>query len=862
MQSKFYKLKDALDQVDALQLWSKGSFTCYACRKSVKGDKLTSRVGSLCRHCVEAELKKNARTLKLADWSIPQLLESLAVGDNVQTRLTVLWRFREVFQRVSNEAPDQVEQLKKLLIRNMGYVQQHPLAQPVRQAAFQACVDLGNTLTPLLLSMCETTPWQFYANVVMTLGKINPNDPEVYTILEKAAQDAHAEVRKRAQAVLLDIAPEKFTAKVSTLEHPEQQERLKTVVNTLAPKLRNLVNIGMDKQGADAKTSVDTPVSAVEQQRIEALVNQFYTADALKQLYRSYLQDLDFRDSHLRVKTNTPVNKIKKAQLTRIMATVFANASLFQTFFKSLPQAVQSIFQELIWHKEEREVGFLEKEYHVRIVKANEYGRGNVQDLEAAYALFRVRSQYDWRSHSRGSRYKYYLSIPDELRPIFKPYLPLPEGYDLQATKAIEPTAFVHENQDRILHDIKLYATYIEQGNLKYSKSTGKLLKSSLTQMAKYCNIEEFYDNTRKDVQYLKTSLIIDFLQGREVDTAQSPELMLRQLFTDFFQDTQPQAKKLYEFLYHLKGGYYEHQYQKRQKRVKKSLLQVLKALPSSQWIAVENLEKYCLYREIDLDVTSRTSYGSDLYFNMKVDSRYRNYYERTYARGAYYNEAVTKPFLKTMFFLLATFGVVDIAYDLPVNKALQEREAAYLSPFDGLRYVRLNALGAYALGLQKTYTVSIEEPTANIVLDDKRLIISIDGYDPLKTMVLEKLAEKISETCYKVNYQSFLKECATQQDIKQKISLFQEQIAAKPPQIWQEFLEDVQEKINPLSKKTNLAVYKLQPNKELIALVARDEMLKQHIFKAEDYHVVIDAKHLSKVKKRLEEFGYFIDNL
>ena len=290
--------------------------------------------------------------------------------------------------------------------------------------------------------------------------------------------------------------------------------------------------------------------------------------------------------------------------------------------------------------------------------------------------------------------------------------------------------------------------------------------------------------------------------------------------------------------------------------------MQLLKALPSSHWIAVENLEKYCLYREVDLEVTSRTSYGSDLYFNMKVDSRYRNYYERTYARGSYYNEAVTKPFLKTMLFMFAAFGIVDVAYDLPANKALQEREADYLSPFDGLRYVRITPLGEYVLGLKKTYSISIEEPTATILLDDKRLIMTIDGHDPLKTMVLEKLAEKISETCYKVNYQSFLKECATQQDIKQKIALFQEQIAAKPPQIWQEFLDDVLAKINPLTKKSSLAVYKLQPNKELIALMARDEMLKQYILKAEDYHVVIETKHLGKVKKRLEEFGYFIDNI
>jgi hypothetical protein len=198
--------------------------------------------------------------------------------------------------------------------------------------------------------------------------------------------------------------------------------------------------------------------------------------------------------------------------------------------------------------------------------------------------------------------------------------------------------------------------------------------------MMKYCHITEFYDSNRKDLQYLKTSLIIDFLQGIPLDINQSPEKALHRLFSDFFQDVQPKAKKLYEFLYHLKGGYYEHQYEQRQKRVKTSLLQLLKTFPASQWVSLENLQKYCLYREIDLDVVSRTSYGSDLYFNIKVNSRYRDHYERTYARGAYYHDAVTAPFLNTMLFLFATFGVVDIAYDLPVNKALQEREAT-ISP-------------------------------------------------------------------------------------------------------------------------------------------------------------------------------------
>ena len=61
---------------------------------------------------------------------------------------------------------------------------------------------------------------------------------------------------------------------------------------------------------------------------------------------------------------------------------------------------------------------------------------------------------------------------------------------------------------------------------------------------------------------------------------------------------------------------------------------------------------------------------------------------------------------------------------------------------------------------------------------------------------------------------------------------------------------------------KQKMKVFKLKQNQDLIALMARDEVLKQYIRKAEEYHIVIEESHIAKVKKRLEEFGYFIDNI
>ena len=185
-----------------------------------------------------------------------------------------------------------------------------------------------------------------------------------------------------------------------------------------------------------------------------------------------------------------------------------------------------------------------------------------------------------------------------------------------------------------------------------------------------------------------------------------------------------------------------------------------------------------------------------------------------------------------------------------------------YLSVFDGLQYIRLTPLGAFIAGLTKDYAFKGETESANLVLDDKRLLITLDGKDRLKAMVLGQLADKISENCYKVTCGSFLKACDTQEDIEGKIRLFRKQVSAKPPRIWEDFLNDILNKIDPLIPEPDLSVFRLKEHPELIELMARDEVLQKYILKAEGYHVLIPAKNLYKVKKRLEAFGYFIHQL
>lgn len=865
MATRTYNLQDLLKNVDDASAWSQGKFSCISCRRRYSADKFDTSFGSLCVACVQKGFKQKLRDEELLSWPISRFVDALGEHGPMRDRLAVLWKFRDVLRYTEHKGPSKKPELLTGLVNNLGYVQPHPLAQAVRQAAYHACVTVGKPLIPLLLEMCRPTPWQFYANIVMTLGSIDAENPDVRTLVYKAARDTNPEIRNRAQAALQE----------SQGQPVNKQGVFDALMKQIEPSLRQFIQVGMAPQLPDKKTRrADQKTSPKKgkrdylpaQKRIEDVLIAKYSVDALRKTYRRYLNDLFSAEEF--PEGNLPLNKLKKKDVAWAVSRVYTDKALLKQFLALLPEEVKSVLHKLVWEDEECDTEMLEKTFQVEVVKEIDgYRYGSAaQDIHDEYSLFLVRREYRYNYGYRRSEnpYQYHLSLPDLLRTVLKKTLPPPPEYDLIPVGSPKKTAFLYEDSDRILQQLPLFYSYIDQGNLKLSKNGSKVLKSSMKQMTKYCRIREFYENGDKDLVCLKTQLLIDFCRNVKIEAPveSSPEC-LRQLFQTFFNPTGYGIYQLSGLLYHLQGVHHADSYNTQSEHVVRTSLQtLLQSLPVRTWFDVESLVQYCVYRDISLEIIDKSSASRYLFFR-QPDSKQRGYYydNKSYVSRSRYKEVLLFPFLKAVMFLFATFGLVDIAYDLPKNQRVQKVNASYLSVFDGLRYIRLTPLGAYVLGVTDSYHVSIEEETANVMLDEKRLLITLDGRDRLKMLVLEKMAEKIGETFFKVSYQSFLKECTSQEEIHKKIDLFHTHIAANPPPNWQEFLDDVLAKINPFSPKQTMAVYKLKPNQELIGLIARDDVLKKYILKTEAYHIVIESKHLPKVKKRLEEFGYFIDN-
>ncbi|MGA1823990.1 MAG: hypothetical protein ACMUIP_04935 [bacterium] len=600
--------------------------------------------------------------------------------------------------------------------------------------------------------------------------------------------------------------------------------------------------------------------TVVDQCHVASIIKRYYCSNALQRLYKEYLHPIFNKNT-----SQTQQKSSAKQFAPFVLASIYAQKESFLDLLSYFPAEVRQILYYLVWEGGKHNIKKFEQALKIEIkepIKKHNYNIPS-QNIKSSYLLFTFEYKYSW--WEKNDAYTYYFFLPDDLRKLFKAYLPFPEEGTLQPLDSIKQTTFLYENNDRILSQIELLFHSIKHGNLKFSKSTDTLLKSSLKHIADSCDIEEFYPETRKDLHYMRTKLLINFLLESLDKKITNPLSFLHELFNEFFYHSETNHYACYSLLHHLKvkSGYYLYPNNDNEKKIRQSLLNLLKKIPISQWISIDNLMKYCWYSDIYLEVITQKSAHSKLYYKKKYSSGSYHYgYDNVYISEKTYKDAIIEPFLKAILFLFSSFGLLDIAYDYPVNSILQEKEHPYLSVFDGLRYFKLTELGAYILGINKNYTVPVTKKEATIILDEKRLIITIQGEDVLKKITLEKIANKISASCYKVDYNSFLKQCMSKDDIENRIQLFREQICATPPKIWELFLNEVQRKCNPLTIDTRISAYKIKESKELISLIAKDEILKKYALKAENYYILIEKRNIFKVKKRLAEFGYFIDTL
>lgn len=579
-----------------------------------------------------------------------------------------------------------------------------------------------------------------------------------------------------------------------------------------------------------------------------------YTVANLKTLYPFYLSPFNTERDLVKL------NSLNKEYLSKLFTDILVNYDKASKLIEVLSKNIKfkEMAQLLIWE----DVSLYSNEID-KILKITTLEKKGYEYIitNTAYQFFIINKEYSYYSE-----YKFKFSLPKYIRYALQQHFNLPEIYKLKAfdKKPKEKELYIFDKTDKYISELIAVSNYIKHKDLKFSSNGEKILKGTLKDVKDFASITEFYSSQDakkiKDLEFLKTDLLINLLRRLEIDYFYDEEDLLKQIFKKY---SSGKHFYTYNFLNHIKklrifinDSYYhydESEYFMYNLTFIKSFIILLKSLEPSKWYDFTNLVKVSSYNSYNFD-TIPHKYARNMQVRMIVGR-----YEETKdinTKDLYHN-VVTIPALKATMFLFSALGFLDISFKLPENENYRTNNG-YLTVFDGLKSIKINPLGAYILGLSKNYKFEESKiERAEIRLDEKELIIYLSAEDKIKDLLLKSFADKINSKTYKVTYSSFLRDCLFEKQLKSKISLFKKDVSKNPPEIWQRFFTEITNNVLSLENKSDFNLFKLPDNKKLTEYFVKDEILSKYILKAEDFHILIQDKNINKVRNRLEELGY-----
>lgn len=84
-------------------------------------------------------------------------------------------------------------------------------------------------------------------------------------------------------------------------------------------------------------------------------------------------------------------------------------------------------------------------------------------------------------------------------------------------------------------------------------------------------------------------------------------------------------------------------------------------------------------------------------------------------------------------------------------------------------------------------------------------------GDTPVKTMFLERVAQRIATNKYKFSRENFLRGISSSKEIEERINEFYTKITPEPNRIWREFFDDILEKSSVIKAESQFVVLKLK---------------------------------------------------
>lgn len=279
-----------------------------------------------------------------------------------------------------------------------------------------------------------------------------------------------------------------------------------------------------------------------------------------------------------------------------------------------------------------------------------------------------------------------------------------------------------------------------------------------------------------------------------------------------------------------------------------------LSECPSQRWILADEFARFIQASGNAFYIT-RDSWG--LYI---CDPQYGSFGYEGWSRhldGRY--------LLCLLFEYAATLGLVDVAYIPPAGARPDYHEMwgtddmVFFSRYDGLIYLRLNALGAYCLGASAAYTPApIEVRPVLRVLPNLEVVAIGAELEHGDRLALDCYAERTSDVVWKLEAGKLLMATEEGRTIAEIREFLTARSGAPLPDTVVRLLEDISDRSARIHDR-GLARLVECADAALAALIANDSRTRKHCMRAGERHLVVPAASESAFRRGLREVGYLV---
>lgn len=283
-------------------------------------------------------------------------------------------------------------------------------------------------------------------------------------------------------------------------------------------------------------------------------------------------------------------------------------------------------------------------------------------------------------------------------------------------------------------------------------------------------------------------------------------------------------------------------------------IAEALQHCPLGQWVQVDDFFRFMQAASFDFEV-SREPW--DLYI---VDAQYgslgyEGYHDWPILQGRYT--------LCLLFEYAATLGLIDVAYVEPAGVRADfthmwgTDDMDFLSRYDGLRYFRLNPLGAYCLGVTPSYVPSQVTPSVILtVLPSLQVSVTDGTLSPDEALLLGTYADQVSDTVWRLSRDKALSAIESGHRITELREFLQTRDVQPLPETVEGFFVTSERQARALHIKGSAFLIECV-DAETAAVVATHELTKPLCQRAGERYVVVMADTEEVFRKALRSLGY-----